>query len=134
MYRNDVERKLGVSEEQLNLAIKKWKNSIILKIGFGPHLAAYVRNACIYESLYKEDIEGKNEIIKIMSDYISVVNRIQYEQGLLTKRIMLSEGDVQMIKENNTLLHNEIRKLIKTIENTLTIKRVKETKQKLEIN
>lgn len=35
MYRNDVERKLGVSEEQLNLAIKKWKNSIILKIGFG---------------------------------------------------------------------------------------------------
>lgn len=45
---------------------------------------------------------------------------------------MLSEGDIQMIKENNTLLHNEIRKLIKTIENTLTIKCVKETKQKLD--
>lgn len=105
-----------------------------IQYGFGPHLAAYVRSACIYESLYKEDIEGKNEIIKIMSDYISVANRIQYEQGLLTKKIMLSEGDIQMIRENNTLLHNEIRKLIKTVENTLTIKRVKEIKQKLEIN
>ena len=66
-----------------------------------------------------------------MSDYISVVNRIQYEQELLTKKIMLSEGDIQMIKENNTLLHNEIRKLIKTIENTLTVRQIKETKQKL---
>lgn len=36
-----------------------------------------------------------------------------------------------MIKENNTLLHNEIRKLIKTIENTLTVRQIKETKQKL---
>lgn len=44
---------------------------------------------------------------------------------------MLSEGDIQIIRENNTLLHNEIRKLIKTIENKLTIKHVKETKQKL---
>lgn len=39
-----------------------------------------------------------------MSDYISVANKIQYEQELLTKKIMLSEGDIQMIKENNTLL------------------------------
>ena len=45
---------------------------------------------------------------------------------------MLSEGDIKMIKDNNTLLHNEIRKLIKTIENTLTVKKVKETKQKLD--
>lgn len=37
--------------------------------------------------LYKEDIEGKNEIIKIMSVYTRVVNRIQYEQGLLTKQL-----------------------------------------------
>lgn len=44
---------------------------------FGSPLAAYVRSACIYEFLYKEDIEGKNEIIEIMSDYINVVNRIQ---------------------------------------------------------
>ena len=66
-----------------------------------------------------------------MSDYISVVNRIQYEQSELTKKIMLSEGDICMIKENNTLLHNEIRKIIKTIENNLTVKQIKETKQKL---
>ncbi len=124
--------------KKINIMLNDEERRIItekaIEYGFGPHLAAYVRNACICESLYKEDIEGKNEIIKIMSDYISVVNRIQYEQGLLTKKILLSEGDIQMIKENNTLLHNEIRKLIKTIENTLTIKRVKETKQKLEID
>lgn len=67
-----------------------------------------------------------------MSDYISVVNRIQYEQSQLTKKIILSKGDIQMIKDNNNLLHNEIRKLIKTIQNILMVKRVKETKQKLD--
>ena len=121
--------------KKINIMLNDEERRIItekeVEYGFGSHLAAYVRNACIYESLYKEDIGGKNEIIKIMSDYISVVNRIQYEQELLTKKIMLSEGDIQMIKENNTLLHNEIRKLIKTIENTLTVRQIKETKQKL---
>ncbi len=121
--------------KKINIMLNDEERRIItekaIEYGFGPHLAAYVRSACIYESLYKEDIEGKNGITKIMSDYISVVNRIQYEQEKLTKKIMLSEGDIQMIKDNNTLLHNEIRKLIKTIQNTLTVKRVKETKQKL---
>ena len=121
--------------KKINIMLNDEERRIItekaIEYGFGPHLAAYVRSACIYESLYKEDIEGKNEIIEIISDYISVVNRIEYEQSLLTKKIMLSEGDIQMIKENNTLLHNEIRKLIKTIENTLTVRQIKETKQKL---
>lgn len=63
MYRNDEERRI-ITEKAI-------------EYGFGPHLASYVRSACIYESLYKEDIEGKNEIIEIMSDYINVVNRIQ---------------------------------------------------------
>lgn len=122
--------------KKINIMLNDEERRIItekaIEYGFGPHLAAYVRSACIYESLYKENIEGKNEITKIMSDYITVVNRIQYEQEKLTKKIMLSEGNIQMIKDNYTLLHNEIRKLIKTIQNTLTVKRVKETKQKLD--
>lgn len=63
MYRNDEERRI-ITEKAI-------------EYGFGPHLASYVRSAYVYESLYKEDIESKNEIIKIMSDYINVVNRIQ---------------------------------------------------------
>lgn len=122
--------------KKINIMLNDEERKIItgkaIEYGFGLHLAAYVRSACIYESLYKEDIEGKNEIIKIMSDYISVVNRIQYEQSQLTKKIMLSEGDIKMIRDNNTLLHNEIRKLIKTIENTLTIRQIKVIKQKLD--
>ncbi len=121
--------------KKINIMLNDEERRIItekaVEYGFGLHLAAYVRSACIYESLYKEEIEGKNEITKIMSDYISIVNRIQYEQSQLTKKIMLSEGDIKMIKDNNTLLHNEIRKLIKTIENTLTVRQIKETKQKL---
>lgn len=121
--------------KKINIMLNDEERRIItekaIEYGYGPHLAAYVRSACIYESLYKEEIEGKFEITKIMSDYISVVNRIQYEQSQLTKKIMLNEGDIKMIKENNTLLHNEIRKLIKTIENTLTVKQIKESKQKL---
>lgn len=77
--------------KKINIMLNDEERRIItekaIEYGFGPHLAAYVRSACIYESLYKEDIEGKNEIIKIMSNYISVVNRIQYEQSQLTKKL-----------------------------------------------
>ena len=43
---------------------------------------------------------------------------------------MLSEGDIKMIRDNNTILHNEIRKLIKTNENNLTVRPIKDVKQK----
>lgn len=37
-----------------------------------------------------------------------------------------------MIEDNNNLLHNEIKDLIKTVENTLKITHIKEVKQKLD--
>ena len=58
--------------------------------------------------------------------------RKSYFKELLEYKKLLNERENKMIKDNNTLLHNEIRKLIKTIENTLTVKKVKETKQKLD--
>lgn len=95
----NVKNELGIShfkKEYPYLNVKELQeyfdksNSSILKAieyGFDPYLVADVRSTCIYESLYKEDIKGKNEIIKIMSDYISIVNRIQYDQSQLTKKI-----------------------------------------------
>ena len=44
---------------------------------------------------------------------------------------MFSKGDIKMIEDNN-LLHNEIKDLIKTVENTLKITHIKEVKQKLD--
>lgn len=44
---------------------------------------------------------------------------------------MLSKDDIKMIEDNN-LLHNEIKDLIKTVENTLKITHIKEVKQKLD--
>ena len=69
--------------------------------------------------------------IKI-SEVISTVNRIKYEQGKLTKKLMISKGNIKMIEDNNNLLHNEIKDLIKTVENTLKITHIKEVKQKLD--
>ena len=47
--------------KKINIMLNDEERRIItekaIEYGFGPHLAAYVRNACIYESLYKEDIE-----------------------------------------------------------------------------
>ena len=71
-------------------------NSSILKAieyGFGPHLAAYVRSACIYETVHKENIEGRAEILAKISEFISVVNKIKYEQGQLVKNLLISKGE-----------------------------------------
>ena len=37
-----------------------------------------------------------------------------------------------MIEDNNNILHNEIKDLIKTVEKTLKITHIKEVKQKLD--
>lgn len=92
-----------------------------------PHLAAYVRSACIYETVYKENIEGRTEILAKISEVISAVNRIKYEQGELVKNLIISKCDIKIIEDNN-LLHNEIKDLIKTVENTLKITHIKEVK------
>ena len=45
---------------------------------------------------------------------------------------MISKGDIKMIEDNNNILHNEIKDLIKTVENALKITHIKEVKQKLD--
>lgn len=82
--------------------------------------------------MHKESIEGRTEIIAKISEVISTVNRIKYEQGQLVKNLMISKGDIKMIEDNNNILHNEIKDLIKTVENALKITHIKEVKQKLD--
>ena len=123
--------------KKINIMLNDEERRIItekaIEYGFGQHLAAYVRSACIYETLYKENIEGRTEILAKISEFISTVNRIKYEQGQLVKNPMISKGDIKMIEDNNNILHNEIKDLIKTVENTLKITHIKEVKQKLDI-
>lgn len=85
------------------------------------HLATYVRSGCIYEIICKENIEGRTEILAKISEFISTVNRIKYEQGKLSENLMFSKGNVKMIEDNNNLPHKKIKDLIKIVENTLKI-------------
>ena len=62
------------------------------------HLAAYVRSGYIYKIVYKENIEGRTEILAKVSGFISTVNRIKYEQRKLSENLMFSKGDVKMIE------------------------------------
>lgn len=122
--------------KKINIMLNDEERRIItekaIEYGFGQHLAAYVRSACIYETVYKENIEGRTEILAKISEFISTVNRIKYEQGQLIKNVMFSKGDIKMIEDNNNILHNEIKDLIKTVKNTLKITHIKEVKQKLD--
>ena len=122
--------------KKINIMLNDEERRIItekaIEYGFGPHLAAYVRSACIDETVYKENIEGRTEILAKISEVISTVNRIKYEQGQLVKNLLISKGNIKMIEDNNNLLHNEIKDLIKTVENTLKITHIKEVKQKLD--
>lgn len=129
MVKEDRGKKINImlNDEERRIITEK-----AAEYGFGPHFAAYVRSASIHENLYKENIEGRAEILKKISEFISIINKIQYEQSLLLKKVILTEGDKLMIKDNNNLLHNEIKKLIKTVEKTLKITHIKEVKQKLD--
>lgn len=122
--------------KKINIMLNDEERIIItekaIEYGFGTHIAAYVRSACIYETVYKENIEGRTEILAKISEFISTINRIKYEQGQLIKNVMFSKGDIKMIEDNNNILHNEIKDLIKTVENTLKVTHIKEVKQKLD--
>ena len=86
------ERYSKLRRQKINVMLNEEERKIItekaIKYGFGDCLAEYIRAACIYENIYVEDIEGKNEICQYVSDYIQLLREILYEQKKVLKNVL----------------------------------------------
>ena len=69
------ERYSKLRRQKINVMLNEEERKIItekaIKYGFGDCLAEYIRAACIYENIYIEDVQGKQELCEIVSRFIA---------------------------------------------------------------
>lgn len=101
--------------EKINIMVTPEERKIIMEkvreYGYGDKLAEYVRDACIYERIYVEEIAGKTEICKIVSEFISVIKEILKIQTDISKKITIPKSDIETIKKQNIEINNSIEEL-----------------------
>lgn len=110
--------------EKINIMLNEEERKIIKekakKYGYGDKIAEYVRDACIYEKIYVEEIKGKQEIFKIVNEFIVEIRRIQKYQLSLDKNLSISKPQFDFIRTQNQKITDLIQKLIKTTASVLT--------------
>lgn len=83
------------------------------------NLNDYVRDASIYENLYIENIEGKNEIRSQVNQLIDEILKYADYQKRILYRKELSKEDVKIFHKQNEDLKRGIDALIKTVNDKL---------------
>lgn len=133
--KDQEERYSKLRRQKINVMLNEEERKIItekaIKYGFGDCLAEYIRAACIYENIYVEDIEGKNEICQYVSDYIQLLREILYEQKKVLKNVLLSKDDVNRIGKQNEEVSEMINKLSNLIVATLSVNTEKKIQQRM---
>jgi len=108
-----------MKREKFNVMFTSEEKQIVIdkaiKYGYGSKLAEYIRDACIHEKLYIENVEGKKEILACIDEYIKQV-RIYIEKvnDLLRKNTVTKE-DILFIKNQQEKILEAINKLIKIV-------------------
>ena len=102
---NQDEKYSKLRRQKINVMLNEEERRIItekaIRYGYGDCLAEYIRAACIYENIYVEDIEGKNEICNYISDFIKTLREILYEQKSILKNVLLSPEAIEKISNQN---------------------------------
>lgn len=123
--------------EKINIMLNEEERKIIKekakKYGYGDRLAEYVRDACIYEKIYVEDIKGKQEICKMINDFIIEIRKIQKFQLGLDKKITLSKDDILSIKSQNEKVSELIEGLTKSTIATLSTNSIQKFQQRIRL-
>ena len=105
--------------DKINILVTPEERKIISnkakEYGYGDCLAEYVRDACIYERLYVEDVSGKQDVCKIVSEFILIVKDILKRQNDISKNITITKENIEIIKEDNIKIVNAIEKLTKEL-------------------
>ena len=134
---NQEDRSSKLRRQKINVMLNEEERRIItekaIKYGFGDCLAEYIRSACIYENIYIEDIEGKNEICNYISNFIQTLREILYEQKAILKNVLLSPTAVENISNQNIQILQMIDILSSLIVATLSVNTEKKIQQRMNL-
>ncbi len=129
------ERYSKLRRQKINVMLNEEERRIItekaIKYGFGDCLAEYIRAACIYENIYIEDVEGKQEICKIISKFIETLREILKEQKKILNNYMIDKADIEVISNQNIIIIKMINKLSNLLISILSVNTEKKIQQRL---
>lgn len=129
------ERYSKLRRQKINVMLNEEERRIItekaIKYGFGDCLAEYIRAACIYENIYIEDVEGKQELCEIISKFIETLREILKEQKKILNNYMLDKRDVEVISNQNIMIIKMISKLSNLVISILSVNTEKKIQQRI---
>lgn len=123
--------------EKINILVTPEERKIISdkarEYGYGDCLAEYVRDACIYEKLYVEDLSGKQDVCKIVSEFILIVKDILKKQTDMSKNITLSKENIEILRQDNVKIIDAIERLSKELITKLSSNSVPKFQKRLRL-
>lgn len=123
--------------EKINILVTPEERKIISdkarEYGYGDCLAEYVRDACIYEKLYVEDLSGKQDVCKIVSEFILIVKDILKKQTDMSKNITLSKENIETLRQDNVKIIDAIERLSKELITKLSSNSVPKFQKRLRL-
>ena len=123
--------------EKINLMLNQEERKIItekaIKYGYGKQIAQYVRDACIYEKLYVEDVSAKSQICQKVDELIKEVRKYCEDQKEIFKSVSLSQLPIDFLMQQNDDLIKSIRNLSKTLIDKLSDNSVKQFQKRLRL-
>ena len=129
------ERYSKLRRQKINVMLNEEERKIItekaIKYGFGDCLAEYIRAACIYENIYIEDVQGKQELCEIVSKFIETLREILKEQKKILNNYMLDKKDIDVISNQNNIIIKMINKLSNLVISILSVNTEKRLQQRL---
>lgn len=129
------ERYSKLRRQKINVMLNEEERKIItekaIKYGFGDCLAEYIRAACIYENIYIEDVQGKQELCEIVSKFIETLREILKEQKKILNNYMLDKKDIDVISNQNNIIIKMINKLSNLVISILSVNAEKKIQQRL---
>lgn len=129
------ERYNKLRRRKINVMLNEEERKILtekaIKYGFGDCLAEYIRAACIYENIYIEDIEGKQELCETISNFIEVLREILNEQKVILNNHLLNKKDIDTISKQNIEIIKMIKKLSNLVISILSVNTEQKIQQRL---
>lgn len=111
--------------QKINVMLNEQERKIItekaIKYGFGDCLAEYIRAACIYENIYVEELNGKFEVCEKVSEFLTKIREMIWEQKNICMKITLSKEDVDKIKLQNNQIMDMIESLSHLVISSLSV-------------
>lgn len=121
--------------EKYNIMFTKEERQIILdkaiKYGYGNKISEYIRDACIYEKVYVENIDGKKEIFLYIDKYLKEVRTYIYKLDEIMKKKILADNDIAILKNLTDKVDKSTQKLIQAVTDILSTHSISNFQKKL---